>query len=150
VDQSRQDSGDIQYKSAEIYDPKNNSMNTVEVIEDTACRINFISPVVAERCNLTSYPTTPVQNATLMGVFTSNMWTEVTWLGRSGNYESTMFYLAPEGAPIDILVGTGFLKNHPNAFLNRPRIEPALLNVQTKLKVRPYITKNGKLQSLKN
>jgi hypothetical protein len=116
-------------------------MNTVEVIEDTACRINFISPLVAERCNLTSYSTTPVQNTTLTGTFTSNMWTEVTWLGKSGHHESTMFYLAPDGAPIDILVGTEFLKNHSNAFLNRLRIEPAFLNVKTKLKVRSYLTK---------
>jgi hypothetical protein len=109
-------------------------MNVVEVIEDTACRVNFISPELARLCSLTSFPTSPIEFATLMGRFTSNQWTEVTWSGE--NYQNTrsMFYIAPEGAEIQLLVGTEFMGFYPDAFANRRRIEPALLNVPVKMK----------------
>jgi hypothetical protein len=109
-------------------------MNVVEVIEDTACRVNFISPKMARLCGLASYPASPIQNATLMGNFISHQWTEVTWSGKNYKNNNSMFYIAPEDAPIDLLVGTEFLRDYPDAFANRPRIEPALLNVQTKMK----------------
>jgi hypothetical protein len=129
-----QNPSDIQYKSAEIYDSANNKMNVVEVIEDTACRVNFISPETARLCNLTSYPTSPIEFATLMGRFTSNQWTEVTWSGKNYKNNSSTFYIAPEGAEIELLVGTEFMGVYPNAFANRPRIEPALLNVPARMK----------------
>jgi hypothetical protein len=105
------------------------------VIEDTACGINFISPRVATQCNLTLFSTEPIHNQTLMGNFTSNQWTEVSWIGSSSNNGRDWFYIAPEGAPIDVLVGASFMKDHPNAFKDRAQLEPAFLNVQKKVKV---------------
>jgi hypothetical protein len=69
-----------------------------------------------------------------MGNFTSCQWVEVTWLGNGGNNGSDWFYIAPEDAPIDVLVGTQFLRDHQDVFKNRALLEPALLNVQTKIK----------------
>ncbi|KAE8448983.1 hypothetical protein EG329_008571 [Mollisiaceae sp. DMI_Dod_QoI] len=110
----RQNSGDIQYKLAHIHNPTNGQVKEVTVVEDSACRVNFVSPAVARLCNLTIYSTSEIEHATLMGSFTSDQWTEVNWVGKSGITGSNYFYLAPEGAPIDVLVGTEFLRDHPD------------------------------------
>ena len=109
-------------------------MNVVSVIEDTACRVNFISPKMARLCSLTSWETESINHTTLMGNFTTRLWAEVNWSGKIHKNQRTWFYIAPENAPIDLLVGTEFLRLYPDAFANRPSIEPALLNVQTKMK----------------
>lgn len=133
--QSTPSSGSMQYKVAQIHDPTKNQMNSVNVIEDTACGKNFISPGVAKRCNLTVFSATPIINQTLMGNFTSNQWTEVTWVGSSGNNGRDWFYVAPEQAPIEVLVGIEFMKDHPDAFKDMAQLEPAFLNVQSQVKV---------------
>lgn len=78
-------SGDIQYEAAPIHNPTNAKVENVSVIEDSACRVNFISPRIARLCNLTLYPTTTIEHATSMGSFASDQRTEATWLGNGGN-----------------------------------------------------------------
>jgi hypothetical protein len=104
------------------------------VIEDTACRVNFIAPKVVRLCGLTAYETPPIEHATMTGSFVSKQWTEVTWLGKNRRKGSAWFYIAPEGAPFEVLVGTQFAKDNPNVFENRALLEPALVNVQMRLK----------------
>ncbi|KUJ08803.1 uncharacterized protein LY89DRAFT_724806 [Mollisia scopiformis] len=131
-----QDSGDIQYKSAQILDPTRGRGEEVTVIEDSACRVNFISPRIARLCNITHYPTPPIEHGTMTGRFVADRWAEVTWLGNNGNSGSDWFYIAPEEAPLEleILVGTQFMKDHPNVFPSRKLLAPSMLTVQTKLR----------------
>jgi hypothetical protein len=107
------------------------------VIEDSACRVNFISPNVAKRCNLAIKPTPPIENQTWIGTFTSNQGAFVDWVGKSDRPGSDWFYIAPEGAPshIQMVVGTQFMNDHPDAFKNRKLLPPALLTVAAKMKV---------------
>ncbi|CZR58573.1 uncharacterized protein PAC_08465 [Phialocephala subalpina] len=127
---------DVQYKSAQIHNPTNGHVEEVTVIEDSGCRVNFVHPRIARLCNLTICSVPPIQHSTLTGIFTSDQAAEVTWLGQNGNYGTDWFYIAPENAPIElqVLVGTQFLNGHQDTFQNRALLEPALLNVQTKLK----------------
>jgi hypothetical protein len=108
-------------------------MNKVSVIEDSGCQVNFISRPLIRTCNLKPDYISPRYFATLMGTFTSDQWCDVTWLGKSGNKGCDMFYIAPEGAPIEVLVGTQFSRDHPDVF-DRMLPEPAFLNVQGKMK----------------
>lgn len=107
------------------------------MIEDSGCQVNFISPNVAKRCNLAIKSTPPIMNQTWIGTFTSNQGALVTWVGKSGRPGSDWFYIAPEAAPSDIqmVVGTQFINDHPDAFNHRRRLEPALLTVATKMNV---------------
>lgn len=89
---------------------------------------------MAELCHLIVYPTQKIENATLMGCFISDQWTEVNWVGTNGNTGSDWFYIAPEDAPIQLLVGTRFLRDHPNVFVSQALAKPAFLSVQKKLK----------------
>jgi len=127
-------SGNIQYKSAQIHDPTTGQVKEVTVIEDSACRVNFISPGLARVCNLTAYSSPPITHATMTTQFTSSQRTEVTWLGKNNKNGSDWFYIAPENAPIEVLVGTEFMRDHPGVFESRALLEPALLNVQVKMK----------------
>jgi hypothetical protein len=134
IDQSRQNSGDVHFKSAQVHNPTTNEVTEVTVIEDSACQLNFISREVAELCHLTIYPTARVENATLMGSFHSDQWTEVSWLGKNGNNGFDQFYIAPDGAPIQLLVGTRFMSDNPDVFMSQTLAKPAFLNVQKKIK----------------
>ena len=132
------DTGDIEYKSANIHNPKDGQLLEVTVIEDSACRVNFISPNVAKRCNLDITSTPPIESQTWMGKFTSNQGAFVTWFGKDDKPGIDWFYIAPETAPpeIQVVVGTQFTKDHPNAFKDRKLLPPALLTVAAKMKVR--------------
>jgi hypothetical protein len=72
----------------------------------------------------------------MAGSFISNQAAELTWLGKNDKYGTNWFYIAPENAPMELqmLVGIQFLNDHPDAFNSRGLLEPALLNVQTKIK----------------
>ena len=131
------DTGDIEYKSANIHNSKDGGLEEVTVIEDSACRVSFISPIVAKRCNLAIQSTPPIKNQTWIGTFTSNQGAMVTWVGKSGTPGSDWFYIAPEAAPSDIqmVVGTQFINDHPDAFKDRKLLPPALLTVGAKMKV---------------
>lgn len=61
----------------------------------------------------------------------------MTWVGKSGKPGSDWFYIAPEAAPSDIqvVVGTQFMNDHPDAFKDRRRLEPALVTVAAKMNV---------------
>lgn len=87
---------------------------------------------MAKLCNLAVFSTSPIDNQTLMGNFTSNQWTKVGWIGSGGSCGHDWFYIAPEVAPIEVLVGTRFMSDHPNAFA---QLAPAFLNVQKQVKV---------------
>jgi hypothetical protein len=132
-----EDIGDIEYKSANIHNSKDGNLEEVTVIEDSACRVNFITPRIAKRCNLAITSTPPITNQTWMGEFTSSKGALVTWVGKSGKPAVTWFYIAPDAAPSDIqmVVGTQFKNDHPDAFKDRKLLPPALLTVAAKMKV---------------
>lgn len=60
----------------------------------------------------------------------------MTWVGNNGRNGSDLFYIAPEAGPsnIQMVVGTQFTNDHPNAF-NERRLLEALLTVGAKMKV---------------
>ncbi|KAH8591692.1 hypothetical protein B0O99DRAFT_268484 [Bisporella sp. PMI_857] len=130
----RQNSGNIRYKSAQILDPATGQVIEVTVIEDSACQSNFISPEVARLCNLDLHPTPSIEHTTLKGSFISDLWTQITWIGKNCIKGSDWFYVAPTEAPIDLLVGTRFLRDHPDVFNDSVLPIPALLNVQKRIK----------------
>ncbi|EPE26348.1 hypothetical protein GLAREA_02260 [Glarea lozoyensis ATCC 20868] len=132
--QSAPDYGRGQPKSAQILDPTENKTISVTVIEDTGCGISFISPEVARLCHLTEFSTTAIESRTLMGNFVSNLWADVNWMGSDNNHGRDWFYIAPDNAPIEVLVGTKFMDAHPHVFKDRAQLEPGFLNVQSEIK----------------
>lgn len=133
---SNQVPSDISYKSAQIHNPTNADVEEVTVIEDSGCRVNFVHPRIARLCKLTICSVPPIQHVTMTGSFISDQATELTWLGKKGKYGTDWFYIAPDNAPMELqmLVGTQFLNDNPDAFDSRGLLEPALLTVQSKIK----------------
>lgn len=105
------------------------------MIEDSACRVNFISPKVAEQFNLVIQEAPPITYHTWAGAFTSTRGAPVTWLGKKGKPGTDWFYIAPENGPSDVqvVVGTQFTNDHPGAFKNREQL--AMLTVAAKMNV---------------
>ncbi|RFU32138.1 hypothetical protein B7463_g4219, partial [Scytalidium lignicola] len=135
--QGRQNnSGDVQYRSAQIFDETIADLRPVRVIEDSACRVNFITPSLVNFCNLIVEPAELVKIVTLMGEFISDRGARVQWIGRGENKGSDFCYISPKnvGLGILMLVGTQFLNNHPDVFHLAEESEPGFLNVQTKVK----------------
>jgi hypothetical protein len=106
------------------------------VIEDSACRVSFIAAAVANRLNVAISQTPPIQCQTWAGTFTSTRGAHVNWVGKSGRPETDWFYIAPETGPsgIEMVVGTQFSNDHPDAFENRKQL--SMLTVAAKMKVR--------------
>ena len=107
-----------------------------KAIKDSGTRVNFIHPQLATRCHLKPHPTATVEHKVLTGAtFKSSQWVEVDWYGKDYKCWTAMFYIAPENAPIELLVGEDFLEDHLGLeFMDsKPEPKPALLNVQTKI-----------------
>ncbi|KAI1844383.1 hypothetical protein JX265_010186 [Neoarthrinium moseri] len=130
--------GESHLKWAQIHNPTNSLVFDAQVIEDSGTGVNFIHPALAQACGLRIYPTAPTVHKVITGQqFRSDKWAQVEWMGKPGRLGTDWFYLAPEEAPIQLLVGRRFLKENKGVFLNeKPEVDPVLLNVQTKKTVR--------------
>lgn len=110
----------------------------VEVIEDSASTSNFISPSLVGRLGLLLKPVlgqAPSHRTMTGQKFVSREYVDVPWVGREAE-GTDRFYIAPPDAPIQMLVGRGFLYQHPGVFMDeQPSMNDALLTVQTKIKV---------------
>lgn len=112
-------------------------MKEVKVVQDSGTGINFISPGLARACNLTAFQTADKTLTLITGqVFVSNSCVEVKWQGRDNKEGTHWFYLAPERAPIHLLVGADFLRDYPDVFrTDETPMDPMFLNVQTRITV---------------
>ncbi|KAM0819387.1 hypothetical protein AB5N19_05202 [Seiridium cardinale] len=119
---------------AQIHSPSTSLVYDVQVIEDSGTGVNFIHPSWVENCDLQVYPTAPTVHRVMTGhQFRSDKWVQVDWLGKPGRVGSDWFYVAPEEAPIDLLVGRRFLKENQNAFPpEKLTPDSVLLNVESK------------------
>ncbi|KAK6071203.1 hypothetical protein SCUP515_08017 [Seiridium cupressi] len=119
---------------AQIHSPSTSLVYDVQVIEDSGTGVNFIHPSWVENCDLQVYPTAPTVHRVMTGhQFRSDKWVQVDWLGKPGRVGSDWFYVAPEEAPIDLLVGRRFLKENQSAFPpEKLTPDSVLLNVESK------------------
>ena len=127
----------LQYKLAHIHDPTYGVMREVTVIEDSACKANFVHPMVVKHCHLQEHPAKPIKHKMMTGDFQSDKEVELSWIGHDNKNGTIWAYVAPEDAPeqLGLLVGTHFMSENPNAFGVRALLEPALLNVQSQMQV---------------
>jgi len=137
-EQNAQQSEDIQYKVAHIFDPTCNVLKAVTVVEDSGCKANFVHPTVVHECHLQEHPAKPVRHRMMTGEFQSNKEVHLSWIGQDRKQGEAWAYVAPADAPeqFGLLVGTSFISKNPNVFGFQALPEPALLNVQSRLKVR--------------
>ncbi|KAH7386405.1 hypothetical protein BKA64DRAFT_142829 [Cadophora sp. MPI-SDFR-AT-0126] len=136
-EQNTPQSGSIQYKSAQILDPKDGVLREVIVVEDSCCEVNFVHPVVVEHCHLVVQPAEPIRHVGYTGCFESSEQVQFSWIGHDGRRKDPVWaYVSPRTAPIQIGVafGTAFSREHPNAFGSQALPAPALLNVQSQMK----------------
>ncbi|CZT46430.1 uncharacterized protein RSE6_06856 [Rhynchosporium secalis] len=121
---------------AHVFDRKHGKTKEVTVMEDSCCQTNFVHPRVVQNCHLRVEVVAPVTHATLKGSFESNQRVEINWYGQKDKGNS-WFYVAPVDAPIqlELLVGMAFQYEYPSVFGLPALPGPALLNVQTKVKV---------------
>ena len=129
---------------AQVFDATNGGAKAVSVIEDSATGVNFIHPWVVQQCNLNPQRTARIVHKVISGnTFPSDEWVEVAWIGKHGRTGVDMFYVAPDGAPIDLLVGSRFLGDNKDVFFDVRPVEAALLNVQLKVSVgetQPFVS----------
>ncbi|ORY62309.1 uncharacterized protein BCR38DRAFT_517693 [Pseudomassariella vexata] len=121
-------------KWTRIHNPTNSLVHYAQVIEDSGSGVNFIHPSLAKRCDLHVYPTAITTYQVITGhQFMSDKWVQVELLGKPGMICTDWFYLSPEDAPIELLVGRRFMRENEKFFLNqKPQSDPVLLNVQSK------------------
>jgi hypothetical protein len=127
--------GEISHQRwAQIHNPTSSLVYDAQVIEDTGTGVNFIHPTLVSACDLQIYQTAPTVHKVITGhQFKSDKWVQVEWLGRPGRTGTDLFYVAPEEAPIGLLVGRTFLKENQDVFMSkRPEPDSMLLNVESK------------------
>lgn len=109
------------------------------MIEDTGtAKVNFISPKLVETCHLEQRETAPIAHMVMTGhIFKSDQFVQVKFFGEDYRVidPAEIFYVAPEGAPIDLLVGKYFLDRNPGfKFMDsEPNPDGAFVNVQLKV-----------------
>jgi len=109
------------------------------VIEDTGtAKVNFISPKLVETCHLEQRGTAPIAHMVMTGdIFRSDQFVQVKFFGKDYRVidQAEIFYVAPEGSPIDLLVGKYFLDRNPSfKFMDsEPNPDRAFVNVQMKV-----------------
>lgn len=131
------DTGGVKYKWSWVQATGTSAnVELVKVIEDSGSANNFISVDQIKKLGLQRRPMSPVVHHTLDGQrFVSRECVDVSWIGRE-TCGTDRFYIAPPGAPIDMLVGTNFINQHPRVFMEEmPKSLDTLLTVQTKIKV---------------
>lgn len=112
-------------------------MKDVRVCEDTGSIVNFISPSIVDACNLKRYEAESIAFEGVAGLaFTVNEFVKPRWLGHGLIQGIDIFYIAPKATPIELLVGTGFLRDRGNVFMSEKPTKPAYLNVLKKMTVR--------------
>jgi len=121
---------------AKVHNVRTGRFEVVTVMVDSGCRENFMSPNVAQRCNLTIEPTQPIEMLSWSGEFTADGKASVSWVGKDGKRRDTSFYISPESGPTDVMAfGARFAKKYPDAFEERRALPPALLTVAEKARV---------------
>lgn len=113
---------------------------SAEVFEDTGSSVNWISELNVKRLGLKIKKSPPLVSTTISGqVFWVDEFVEIQWCGKDQSTQGqARFYVAPTGAPIQMLVGTDFMYQHPEVFMKEDPSrgsDSMLLTLQSKYKV---------------
>ncbi|KAJ0107646.1 hypothetical protein J7T55_007838 [Diaporthe amygdali] len=107
----------------------------VRVIEDSGSANNWISNVQIKRFGLNAKRGPTITGITLTGEkFSSDKYVDVSWVGKGSHQGTERFSIAPEKAPIEMLVGEEFTRKYPGVFMDQEPT-PQLLTLQSRVQV---------------
>lgn len=116
----------------------NGGKELVQVVVDSGSANNWISRTQIERLDLSAKRGNKITSTTLTGEeFSSDKYVDVFWQGKGSHHGTDRFYVAPENAPIHMVVGHEFTLKNPRVFMDDEPLSstPQLLTLQSRVKV---------------
>jgi hypothetical protein len=121
----------------------------VRVKDDTGTPVNWIHPNVVKNCKLDSLAKAcpPRFFVNMNGKsFKCEKCVQITWCGRGKNSYEELFFISPEKAPIDMVLGQEFVDKHGRAkdiCADSPKNADARMFVATKMTVSKECSHNS-------